>query len=60
MDNLKIPEYVEPEIVESTFMATKEETYFIWVANYGEKEAKSKWIKCFGNESFPNKENKAA
>jgi hypothetical protein len=60
MDNLKIPEYIEPEIVETTFMATKEETFLIWVATYGEKEAREKWIKCFGTEPFPNEENKAA
>ncbi len=54
MNSLKIPEYIEPEIVETTFMATQDETYFIWVASYGEKEAKAKWIKCFGNESCPS------
>ena len=54
MNSLKKPEYIEPEIVETTFMATQEETYFIWVASYGEKEAKARWIKCFGNESCPN------
>jgi len=58
MDNLKIPEYVEPDIVETTFMATREDTYFIWIEERGKEEANKLWKRCMGDEPIPEHENK--
>lgn len=47
-----IPEIVE-ETVKTTFYASKEDTYFIWLEQYGEVEAKKRWVQCCGDEPVP-------
>lgn len=53
MSDIIIDKYIKADVAPTTFTATPEETYFIWVKEHGEKEAARLWKRCRGNKALP-------